>query len=229
MQNFDCYLLSYVRYGDHDAFLHCYTAESGFQSFFAKGLYSSRNRKKPYLFPLSHLIITAKIQNGENKAATVSRLEPAGVLPDFTDVRMNSLLFFGAEFLHQVLRNEHQNIAAFQLIQRFTRQLSKEGQEAHLKLLIEYLKTAGIAPLISDAPYLDPEKGTFTPTVSHLLFSAEISSLWKKFLTFSAEDSLKLKRSERNLFLDSLLMYYKIHFTGFQVPQAVEVLRELFA
>ncbi|AYO57220.1 hypothetical protein CO230_03195 [Chryseobacterium sp. 6424] len=45
-----CYLLSYIRYGDHDAVLHCFSKDAGYQSFFAKGSIHLKTRKKPTFF-----------------------------------------------------------------------------------------------------------------------------------------------------------------------------------
>jgi DNA repair protein RecO (recombination protein O) len=58
MHNQICFLLSYLKYGDNDAFLHCFSAEEGYQSFFVKGIYSAKNKKKPYLFPLNLLRVS---------------------------------------------------------------------------------------------------------------------------------------------------------------------------
>ena len=44
-------LLSYIKYGDNDAILHCFTENAGFQSFFMRGIYSPKTRKRPILLP----------------------------------------------------------------------------------------------------------------------------------------------------------------------------------
>ncbi|WP_308005690.1 recombination protein O N-terminal domain-containing protein, partial [uncultured Chryseobacterium sp.] len=49
------FLLSYIKYGENDAVLHCFTEEDGFQSYFLKGIYAKKNKKKALLLPLSKL------------------------------------------------------------------------------------------------------------------------------------------------------------------------------
>ena len=44
----EVFLLSYTKYGDHDAVLHCFCRENGFASFFAKGIYAPKNKKKAF-------------------------------------------------------------------------------------------------------------------------------------------------------------------------------------
>lgn len=61
------FLLSYIKYGDYDAILHCYTLESGFQSFFMRGIYSAKNKRKPFFrrlmsWELPFQVITATFQ-----------------------------------------------------------------------------------------------------------------------------------------------------------------------
>ena len=53
----EVFLLSYTKYGDHDAVLHCFCRENGFESFFAKGIYATKNKKKAFLFPLNELLV----------------------------------------------------------------------------------------------------------------------------------------------------------------------------
>ena len=228
MQNQTCFLLSYMKYGDQDAILHCFSAERGYQSFFAKGIYSSKNKKKPYLFPLNLLNITVARGAGNKTLPPIAKLEPAADFYDFTDVKVNSMLFFTADFLHQILREEHQNERAFNEINSFKEQVEVNNPISHLSLIFQFLKVSGIAPLLREGSYLNPESGTFTQEISHPFFTAEISSLWRIFLTAENPYEIHLSRHERNIFLDSLMIYYHLHFTGFYTPNSLGVLRQIY-
>lgn len=225
MQDQTCFLLSYVKYGDNDAFLHCFSAESGYQSFFAKGIYASKNKKKPYLFPLNLLNISIR---KTSKFNSVSKLELAPDFYDFTEIKTNAILFFIADFLQQILREEGANSAAFKEIQNFTTEIKNNNVDAFIVLVFNFLKITGVAPLFADKLYLDPESGTFTDHLSHPLFTEDISKLWLLFLKADNPYIISLKRTERNDFLDSLMLYYQIHFSGFYVPNSLAVLRQIF-
>lgn len=227
MQNQICFLLSYVKYGDNDAFLHCFSQEEGFQSFFAKGIYSAKNKKKPYLLPLNLLNISL-VKKGINKGIPlVSKLELAGDFHDFHEVKTNSILFFGAEFLHQILREEGANQSTFSAIHHFRHELIKSNYNAHLILLFQFLKICGIAPHSNQKDYLNPESGIFEGVVSHPIFTAEISSLWQFFLE-RKNTGITLNREQRNELVESLMLYYQIHITGFQTPKSLLILRQIF-
>lgn len=225
MQDQTCYLLSYVKYGDNDAFLHCYSAESGYQSFFAKGIYTSKNKKKPYLFPLNLLNISIR---KTSKFNSVSKLELAPDFYDFTGIKTNAALFFVADFLQQILKEEGANTTAFKEIQNFKSEIKNENPDAFIVLVFNFLKIAGIAPLYKEEKFLDPESGTFSDQISHPFFTEEISKLWLLYLKTDDPYSIRLKRTERNYFLDSIILYYQIHFSGFYVPNSLAVLRQIF-
>ncbi|MBF8457009.1 recombination protein O N-terminal domain-containing protein [Kaistella sp. G5-32] len=227
MQNKTCFLLSYNKYGDNDAFLHCFSAEEGYQSFFAKGIYSSRNKKKPYLFPLNLLNISVINRGNSKPVSTVSKLELAGEFYDFNDVKINSILFFVAEFLHQILRNEDQNKFSFAAIHEFREKIKVTNYDSHIELLFRFLEISGIAPLSNEKKYLDPESGTFNDEISNAVFNEEMSDIWKNFLMTDFA-GIHLKRSQRNAVVDSLMIYYHYHFTGFYTPNSLAIVRQIF-
>ena len=227
MHNQTCFLLYYNKYGDNDAFLHCFSAEVGYRSFFVKGIYSSKNKKKPYLFPLNLLNISVVKKGSSQSVSTISKLELAAEFYDFNDVKTNSILFFTAEFLHQILRNEDQNHQSFSAIYDFREEIKSNNFDAHIELLFRFLKISGIAPLYNQKKYLDPESGTFHEEISNAVFNDEISDIWKSFLE-NEHVKIHLKKTQRNDVLDSLMVYYHLHFTGFYIPNSLAVLRQIF-
>ena len=227
MQNQNCFLLSYIKYGDNDAFLHCFSAEEGYKSYFVKGIYATKNKKKPYLFPLNLLNISV-INRGKTKSvSTVSKLELAVDFHDFNDVRSNTILFFIAEFLHQILKEEDQNQNAFSAIESFREQIKNQNYSSYIALIFRFLEISGIAPLYTDEKFLDPESGTFNREIAHAIFDEEVSAVWKIFLT-SKHSDIPLKREMRNTVVDSLMIYYHYHFSGFYTPKSLAVLRQIF-
>jgi DNA repair protein RecO (recombination protein O) len=225
MQNQTCFLLSYIKYGDYDAFLHCFSAETGYQSFFVKGIYTARNKKKPYLFPLNLLTISLR---KSGKTSMVSKLELAADAHDLNDVKINSILFFVADFLQQILREEGQNTAAFSEITRFHEEIKNNNLDAFVVLIFNFITITGVAPLISNNKFLDPESGTFSAAIAHPVFTQDISGIWSDYLTVDHPYSIRLKRAERNDFLDSMMVYYHLHFSGFYTPHSLDVLRQIF-
>lgn len=221
------FLLSYIKYGENDAVLHCFTEEDGFQTYFLKGIYSKKNKKKAFLLPLNKLNFS--VSAGKSSGIqTISRFEIVEINDVYTDIKANTVIFFIADFLNQILRNENKNQIIFHTIDEFILELSRQNYRSHLILLIKILKIQGVAPLLGEGNYLDPETGTFSNVGTHHFFDSENSLFWK--LILSAEDPYEIKIPQvlRKKFLDSLLIYYHYHITDFKTPNSLEIIQQIF-
>lgn len=228
MQNLHCFLLSYLKYGDNDAILHCFSEESGYQSLFAKGLYTAKNKKKAYLFPLNELNITLlpkKIGGGMPNVGKIEMLERDY---DFSDVKINTVLLFVSDFLNQVLRDETHRNNAFIEIQKFLRELYAGNSGSYAAFIFKILAQQGLSPLLGNGRFLDPEAGNFSIQQSHSFFDEDISGVWKSFI--DAEDiyRVSLSRALRRQFLDSVMIYYKLHFAGFREPGSLDIIQQIY-
>lgn len=221
------FLLSFIKYGENDAVLHCFTEEDGFQSYFLKGIYSKRNKKKALLLPLNLLNFSIRSAKG-NSIQTVSGIELVKSSDIYTDVRANTVVFFISDFLNQILRHENKNPGIFFGIGEFIDELAQQNYQSHLIFLTQTLKIQGVAPLINEGKYLDPETGVFSLGLTHQLFNEEISHLWKSILSSENPYQTKVHQSLRKDFLDSLLVYYHYHITDFRIPASLEVIQQIF-
>ena len=227
MNSQDGFLLSYIKYGENDAVLHCFTEDDGFQSYFLKGIYAKRNKKKALLLPLSKLNLSLNPLKG-NGIQTVSKFELVKSNEIYTDIRCNSVVFFVSDFLNQNLRHENKNHNIFLCLEEFIDELESQNYQSHLIFLIKILKIQGVSPLINEGNYLDPETGTFSSHLTHQLFSEEISTIWKALVSVENPYQIKIRSSFRKDFLDSILVYYHYHITDFKIPASLEVIQQIF-
>lgn len=222
------FLLSYIKYGDYDAVLHCFTLEKGFQSFFARGIYSKKEKKKAYLLPLNELCFTLVSKHKTGAMSLVSKIELVENPDFYQNIKANAIVFFISDFLHQILRNEGENAKFYQEILFFLNELELGNYRAHFIFLIKILEISGLLPLVNHHIFLDPENGHFSSQKTHHLFSEEISNLWKAIILnqnpYKTEIPAKLKKD----FLDSILVYYHYHFTDFRIPDSLEIVQQLF-
>ncbi|MEC5157220.1 DNA repair protein RecO [Chryseobacterium sp. MP_3.2] len=223
-----CFLLSYVKYGDNGAVLTCFSKDQGFQSFFASNIYSPRNKKKSYLFPLNEIQITVAPKKSGSGLPTVSRIETADQLYEFESVKINSILFFVSDFLFQVLREEQNYERIYIEIKNFMKELYAENMDSYISFIFKILEKQGISPLVSAEVFLNPEIGTFSSQKSMELFDEEISTIWKDYLQSENLYSIKLNRNLRKKMLDSLMSYYGTHFHGFREPISLAVIQQIY-
>ncbi|MDN5478335.1 MAG: DNA repair protein RecO, partial [Chryseobacterium sp.] len=139
------FLLSFIKYGENDAVLHCFTEEDGFQTYFVKGIYAKRNKKKALLQPLSMLSFTIHPTRG-NGIPSVSRFELVKNPDMYMDIKANTVIFFISDFLNQILRHENKNPGLFFGIDEFVTELTSKNYQCHLLFLIRILKIQGVAP-----------------------------------------------------------------------------------
>lgn len=222
------FLLSYIKYGDYDAVLHCFTKEKGFQSFFVRGIYNKRNKKKAYLIPLNELSFTLAHHHKAGALATVSNIELITCLDYNTDVKANAVVFFLSDFLNQILKNENQNTKIYFELQYFLKELQNKNYGAYLIFLVKILKNSGVLPLVNDAKFLDPETGIFSPEKSHPIFDETTSNLWKNIINADSAYQISIPTKLRSGFLDSILVYYHYHFSNFRIPDSLEIAKQIF-
>lgn len=227
MVSHHAFLLSFLKYGENDAILHCFTEEEGFQVYFLRGIYTPKNKKRAYLLPLNLLNFSVR-STKMGSMQTVARFETLSVQEFYNDVKINTVVFFVADFLHQILKDENKNPAMFRTILEFTDQLSLKNYRAHLIFLIKILMLNGVAPLPGAGNFLDPKTGTFSETVAHPLFTEEISTVWKTIITENGNYETAIAPLIRRDFLDCLIVYYHYHIPEFRVPISLEVIQQIF-
>lgn len=221
------FLLSYIKYGENDAVLHCFTEEEGFQSYFLKGIYARKNKKKALLLPLSKLNFSLLPVRG-NGIQTISRFEMIKSNDIYTDIRCNSVVFFISDFLNQNLKHENKNHHLFFCLDEFIDELENQNYQSHLIFLIKILKIHGVAPLLNNGKFLDPETGTFSSELMHQIFNEDISAIWQAILASEHPYRIKISSAYRKDFLDSILVYYHYHITDFRIPASLEVIQQIF-
>lgn len=228
METQECFLLSYLKYGDNDAILNCFGKDSGFFTAFARGIYASKNKKKAYLFPLNQLKITFINGRKSSNLPNVSKIERVVLGYDFNDVKVNAILFFVADFLNQVVKEETYPSKIYFETEEFFVELLAENFSSYIGFIFKILSIQGISPLYENLTYLNPETGNFESEKSHQFFDKEISNIWKNYLIDDKVYQIQLNRTIRKKVLDSLMIYYSIHFSGFFEPKSLEIIQQIF-
>lgn len=221
------FLLSYIKYGDNDAILHCYTLESGFHSYFVRGIYSIKNKKKAFLTPLNELLITVSSHSSISKLTSVKKIESINANNE-QDIKKTTVIFFVADFLNQVLKNEQKNEAIYQEIKFLYKNISQDNFNSHYIFLIKILLYLGINPLVTEEKYLNLEKGIFQNEIDSCTIEENISEIWKEVLIGRISYDYKFKSSIKKKLLDAILLYYKYHFPEFYFPKSLSVITEIF-
>lgn len=220
------FLLSYLKYGDNAAVLHCFTEEDGFRSYFIKNIFTSRNRKKAYLQPLNELLFKQKDKSNSSMIEILD-LEPIKTTEN-QNIKSSTILFFISDFLNIVLKNETEQNSIYSEIKYFLNEVEHQNYTSHMVFMIKFLKILGLSPLVSENIYLDVESGEFSESQTSTFFSKEISEIWKSILTSDNPYLENVNRQVRAELLDSIIFYYQNHLSGFKQPKSLEIIRQLW-
>jgi len=232
-------VLGTLRYGDSSLIVSCYTKQHGLQSYILKGILSARRKKKiskSYFEPLNLLEFQAK----KNRDNSLGYLQEANLLHPFIsipfDLRKKALVFFLAEVIQQVVKEEEQaNPALFDYIENNLLWLDQHDEIGlfHVKTMLDLTSFMGFSPNLSnrDASYFDLETGCLTnskPTTHYI--EGNLKDLWINVLGTKFEDieKIKINRKEKATLLEYLISYFKLHLQQFRPPKSTEILNELF-
>lgn len=222
------FLLSYLKYGDNDAVLHCFTNDEGFESFYIRGIYAAKNKKKSLLTPLSEIFLDVNLKSKSTALPLLNQIEKVNAESFDFNVKISSVLFFVSDFLHQVLKNEHAQSKIYEEVEVFLSHLKAETHHVHLIFLFKIIQLLGFAPLVSTGKFLDLEMGNFTEQITHQVFTGEISQIWKDILQTTESYNYKIPQNKSRELLNSLLIYYQFHFENFKIPISLEIVKEIF-
>ena len=232
--------LGSVRYGDTSLIVTCYTRQYCLQSYMLKGVLSAKRNKKlskSFFEPLTLLEFEAK-RNRDHKLGYLQQvhlLYPYTTIP--FDLRKKAVVFFLAEIIHQVVKEEQQeaNPSLFDFIQKRMLWLDENDSIGlfHLKTILDLTLFMGFEPNISDrdAPYFDLESGCmcrYKPKANFI--EGRLKNLWVEILGMKFEIILEIKvsKEERAALLDYAINYFKLHLQQFKSPKSTEILNELF-
>lgn len=222
------FLLSYLKYGDNNAILHCFTSDEGFESFFLRGIYTAKNKKKSLLTPLSELFLNINPKKKSGNLSLLNQIESTDLQGSDFNPKTSAILFFTADFLNQVLKNENHQSKIYDEIKIFLGELKTGNYLAHLYFLYRIIKLLGFEPLNEDGHYLDLETGSFVAHQTNDVYTLDISRIWKELISENIIYTETIPQNKSREFLNSLLVYYQFHFESFKTPVSLEIVKELF-
>ncbi|PIE48851.1 MAG: DNA repair protein RecO [Flavobacteriales bacterium] len=228
-------VLSSIKYAEADLIVHCYS-EIGVKSYFIKGLYKSKKGTlHPSMFQvLTQLEITANYKPGRN----LHFIREAKIIHAYTrlntEITRQSLAIFTAEILFHSLKEEEENKPLYNFLETALSYLENGEHLAnfHLMFLIQLSKYLGFYPKIfKNQQYFDLTEGIFTNKIlsNHYISGIEVKLLEQLIgMDFDADNVVIINKKIRLSLLENLLLYFKIHLTGFQHPKSLEVLKAVY-
>ena len=231
-------VLSKIKYKDNDLIVKCYTEYFGVQSFLLRGVLKSKKGKlrTAYFQLLSQLEIIVNYR--ENRSLqSISDVKPLAFYQSVhTHVAKSAIVMFLAEVLSNILKEEEKNQTLFTYLETTLVWLdtNDDFSNFHLLFLLNLTKHLGFYPDLehSDLEYFNLEDGNFqTKKTNNYCISGVKRTQLKQLLgiKFDALNTVKFSSSQRQEFLNMILLYFELHLGTLKKPKSLQVLNQVFA
>jgi DNA repair protein RecO (recombination protein O) len=232
-------VLHTTRYGESSLVIHCYTEQSGRQSYMMKGVRGSRKQNRANLFqPL--FILEFEVYHKENReiqlVKEVYRSIPLNSIP--YDITKSTQAIFMAEVLYRVVReSEPDPMLSHYLINsvKYLDALEKPSPDFHIVFLFQLTRYLGFYPQNNHNErnrYFDLGSGYFIPGPADrdLMLDEGTSRLWSHYIQcdFQTVNSAGFNSIQRKVILNDLVRYFRLHVEGMGEIRSLEVLHEFF-
>ena len=151
------------------------------------------------------------------------------------DVVKSSLTLFLAEVLNRTVVEEECNSPLYHFVRKSVLELdgTKNASDFHLHFLATLTQYLGFSPhgkYSDETPEFNLMDGSFEKSVTpfHPHYLAGENAQRFSDLFFNAS-SLKLNKKNRRELLLSLLEYYRLHVSNFNILKSLEVIEQVFA
>lgn len=232
-------VLAIHKYNDRFSMTQIFTSEFGRITYL---LPISKSRKskinRAIFFPLS--VVDLEVEHFPLRQ--IHRLKEAQRQFPLYSINVNpvkvSMAFFLSEFLSKVLQETTENKIIFSFLQDSIIALEdKENGLANFHIAFMFLlaQFLGITPNLENYDkgyYFDLMNGEFKrsrPLHTHFLIPLQSEFLNTiKRINYKNMHIFKLSQSDRNMIINHMLDYYRIHVYDFPEIKSLEVLRELY-
>lgn len=233
-------VLQQLRYGDSSLIVKVFTEERGIQHFIVKGAFGKSARLKPALFqPLSLVEIQARYKPGRDlNYLTEVNIESPGI-SIASNIVKSSIGIYISELLSKCIMEGTGNPSLFNFVHEALEWLElSEGPLAdfHLYFTLELSRHLGFYPKTDkyrEGSVFDLMSGEFTVSeyAMHHYIPVTESVDFYRLCQLKPNDFgiVHFGREKRQLLLNHLINYYRIHLPGFDGLKSVEVLKVLLS
>ncbi len=233
-------VLNQFKYSETSIIVNILTETYGKMSFIVNGVRQKKSRIPTSYFQAFNILEINYIHSRKSDLHKITEVSSNSLLHNIVfDIQKSSICMFLAEFVNHSLHSHDpdKKFYAFleTLIQFIDQADSQYIKNIHLWALFRLMQFNGIHPESNYSDfncYFNPVTARYTnlKTDHHLILDKDISSIFHQLSVSTVEEShtININRSERQLLLEKILDYFKIHIEGFKTGKSLEILTEIF-
>ncbi|MEX0988627.1 MAG: DNA repair protein RecO [Bacteroidales bacterium] len=233
-------VLHALRYGDSSLIVHAFTEAWGRKTFILKGVRKSKKSNRSGMFQPLYLLNLDVAYRDNRDMQWIREASFMHTVPGFNQnvVKSAQALFIG-EVLMKTIREEERNPDLFGFLVHSIvhfNTLEKTSPSFHIIFLFKLSRYLGFQPNnnYSDLNiFFNTDSGLFSshPDSTDLALEKLLGKHWKACFScdYQSADQEFNNQHTRNIFLDSLLQFYRVHHHSMKELKSLEVLRAIFS
>jgi|TARA_B110000967_G_scaffold27061_1_gene24789 DNA repair protein RecO (recombination protein O) len=231
-------VLSSIKYGDTSLIVKCYTEEEGVKTYLIRGVLKPKKKgiKAAYFQPLTQLKIVAN-HNSKNTLNSIKEVQVSQPYRTIhSDIVKQAVVFFLSEILASAIQEEEQNKTLYSYLETAFIWLDTHDKIAnfHLLFMLNLTGFLGFYPDMSgkDKIGFNLLEGNFSNSTQdkNVIYRNDFYQ-FKKLLgiNFDSIENVSYSKEERQLVLQMIIQYFKLHLGGFRKPKSLQVLEIVFS
>jgi DNA repair protein RecO (recombination protein O) len=227
-------VIHHFDYSDTAVIARIFTLDFGYASFFVRK--SKKSKTMAYLQPgtLLDMVVHMKADRDIHSVREMKAAHP--FVSVYSNIRKSAQILFLSEILYRSLEIDYKNIDLFDFIWNAYQWLDQveDYPDFHLIFLLKLSSYYGFYPQhseIENTPYFDLENGIFTQSrpIHPMHLDRELTTDFRALLgTKFDEHNPILSNAKRQILLESLVDYFKLHVSGIKEVNSRLVLETVF-
>ena len=228
-------VLKTIKYGDNSLIVKLLTEQNGLQTFMIKGVFNKNAKIRAALFqPLTLLDIVCTKSRGE-----LVYLKEASVEYAFQDIPINinknAIVLFICELLSKTIQESETDLELFRFIHDTLTFLDKKDSnyaDFPLKFAVELSRFLGFSPNLTGYKpgfvfNLDEGRFCHDGAGNIYIIDNQLSDSFYKLCNSHIfnDDCLNFTNKLRRQLLEAVILYYKLHVSGFNELNSAEILK----
>ncbi|MEN5234540.1 DNA repair protein RecO [Sphingobacterium faecium] len=231
-------VLKSTNYSESSVVAQIYTEHFGLQSYLVNGARKPKAKIRSGFLQALHpldMVVTFKESNSLHRISEAHQVPPLKTIP--YDIVKSSLAMFLNEVLYKILREQAGDPYLFEYLYRAILWLDESETNLanfHLVFLINLSRFLGFYPVesVKDYPYFNLEAATFSnqlPEHPYVLQEPH-TSLFRKLMAteFNYSENIKMSTRDRQILLEKIIDFYRLHLTNFKEIKSLYILEEIF-
>ena len=227
-----------IKYSETSIITDVYTEEKGLRTYIISGVRTKKSKVSAGLLQVMTLVDLIVYHRDDKDMQRIKEIKSAHVFQSLPfDVRKGAIGMFMVELARKAIREQEENQALFNFLFQTFQYLDETKEpiaNLHLSFMIGLSAYLGFLPegeATSVKPFFDLREGIFTAESPHhsYVLNEKMAMLFSQFLKSNLKicHNISISRSDRNLLLNQLITFYRLHIENLQQINSHSILKEI--